>query len=144
MYSGAISIMLAVPMGIPLSKDDKKKYARDNENVCARERLHVLFFLYCIYQPVIQTYQYRQNRTRHITDQSNPSSRPWPSVAQLPRTLHGLDVSRPARPSCSLISSGFSAPSTSCLLQNTRSGTPLSSSSESMVNSSLRDVVNRA
>jgi hypothetical protein len=29
-------------------------------------------------------------------------------------------------------------------LQNTRSGTPLSSSSESMVNSSLRDVVNRA
>jgi hypothetical protein len=122
----------------------KTKYAREDEDVRAPGRSRILLFLYCIYQPDIRTCQYHQNGTRHITDQSNPSSRPCPSVAQLPRTLHGLDVSRPARPSCSLMSSGLSAPSTSCLLQNTRSGTPLSSSSESMVNNSLRDVVSRA
>jgi hypothetical protein len=78
------------------------------------------------------------------TYQSRPSSRPSPLVAQLPLTLHSLFVSPPASPNFSLISSGFSAPAISCLLQNTSKGTPASSSSESIVNSSARDVGRRS
>jgi hypothetical protein len=67
-----------------------------------------------------------------ITYQSKPSSRPSPLIAQLPLTLHSLPFSP-----------GDSAPSTSCLLANTRTGTDLSSSSESMVRSSEREVARR-
>jgi hypothetical protein len=78
-----------------------------------------------------------------ITYQSKPSSRPSPLIAQLPLTLHSLPFSWPANPSLSDISPGDSAPSTSCLLANTRTGTDLSSSSESMVRSSEREVARR-
>lgn len=100
------------------------------------------FPLYCIDEP-IQWSEFVLNE-HIVTHQSNPSSRPSPCVAQLPRTLQGLVFSPPARPSCSLISSGFRAPGTSCLLQKTSNGTPLSSSSESVVNNSVRDVARRA
>lgn len=79
-----------------------------------------------------------------MTNQSNPSSKPSPFVAQLPRTLHCRSFSPPASPSFSLIVSGGRAPVTSCLLQNTRSGTPASSSSDSIVSSSERDVSSRS
>src|SRR6266404_8025198 len=78
-----------------------------------------------------------------MTHQSRPSSIPSPLTAQLPLTLQSRPFSPPANPNCSLISSGFSAPSTSCLLQNTNRGTPTSSSSDSIVNSSDRDVCRR-
>lgn len=110
----------------------------------------MLLFLYCVHQPATNRSKselsihiptnHEEHDEEHGTHQSRPSSRPSPFTAQLPLTLQALPFSPPASPSCSLISSGFSAPSTSCLLQNTRSGTPDSSSSESIVRSSVRDV----
>src|SRR5579863_9093551 len=101
----------------------------------------VLFLLYCIDKP--ESLLVIGACVLLVTHQSSPSSIPSPLIAQLPRTLQSRPFSPPANPNCSLISSGLSAPSISCLLQNTSRGTPASSSSDNIVSSSDREVCNR-
>lgn len=124
----------------------------------SRKRIHAdnaayvrWLFLYCINQPKSRQspsseaslHPCQCQRRSPCTYQSKPSSRPSPLVAQLPLTLHCLPFSCPANPSFSDISPALNAPSTSCLLAKTSTGTDLSSSSDNIVKSSLREVACR-
>ena len=106
-----LNVLKSSVINIVHTADSGKKKKCENKQPCSKP-CHIYFV----------------SAVNSSANQSNPSFRPMPFAAELSKRVHFLSRIS-VRPKASDIFAPFKAPGKSCLLANTSSDTPLSSSS---------------